>query len=81
MRSVRALKAIVSPMASSAALSAFFKDTLQVPDINATRLVEELKTIQTMDNATPDVSTLRDIYLQLQRLCDGLPSEELQVIR
>jgi hypothetical protein len=73
--------------ANNASIRAFFKETLQVPDVSATNLMDELKIMSHRSFGfavtAPDTTVLGDIYLRLQRFgeCKSLIDPDSTAVR
>lgn len=62
------LKTCLQDQATNATTCAFFKETLQVPDVSAINLMDELKIMpHGIFGPAPDTAILGDIYIRLQR--------------
>jgi hypothetical protein len=64
---------------NNALLTVFFRDTLQVKDVDWLDLICELGARKRTDR--PDLTVIQDIYLRLQRMSADLSSEDLQAVQ
>jgi hypothetical protein len=64
---------------NNALLTVFFRDTLQVKDVDWLDLICELGARKRTDR--PDLTVIQDIYLRLQRMSADLSSEDLQAFQ
>jgi len=85
MTSRRPLKAALSDYDSSitnnSTICAFFQDTLEIPNFNASHLLIELRWVRKQGLKSYSSVNLHDIYRQLQNLCLDMSVEDLQTIR